>query len=470
MEVIHISAECYPAAKVGGLGDVIGALPKYQNELGYKASVVMPLYENKFKQEGFFETIFNGTVEMDKCKFPFSVIKETTGKQGFDLFLVSIPGMFDRPEVYGYQDDSERFLAFQIAVLDWLLQAETYPEVIHCHDHHAGLIAFLITQAYKYQKLKDIPTIITIHNALYQGQFGFDKIMYLPDFNLNEIGLLEWNHCINPLATAIKCSWMLTTVSPSYLEEIQHFSNGLESLLESVQYKSTGILNGIDTDYWNPMTDNMILHQYNHSTVLKGKQNNKKSLCQEYNFDANLPLFAFIGRLEVEKGCDLLAEVINNSFLNHPNGFNFLALGAGNKEIETELEALIDTFPKNYNVHIGYNEVMSHKVYAGADFLVMPSRSEPCGLTQLYALRYGTIPIVTKTGGLKDTIIDITEGGLGISHNNTTTREVCQSINRAMTIYQDKALIENLRVSGMLVDYSWETQGVSYIKAYESLV
>ena len=147
-----------------------------------------------------------------------------------------------------------------------------------------------------------------------------------------------------------------------------------------------------------------------------------------------------------------------------------MALGAGNKEIETELEALIDTFPKNYNVHIGYNEVMSHKVYAGADFLVMPSRSEPCGLTQLYALRYGTIPIVTKTGGLKDTIIDIAEGGLGISHNNTTTREVCQSINRAMTIYQDKALIENLRVSGMLVDYSWETQGVSYIKAYESLV
>lgn len=469
MEVIHISAECYPAAKVGGLGDVVGALPRYQNELGYKASVIVPLYNNQFKLEGAYNPIFKGTVALDKLKYPFTIHKEITGNQGFNLFLVAIPGLFDRSEVYGYKDDSERFLAFQIAVLDWLLSVEKLPEVIHCHDHHAGLISFLMTQAFKYEKLKNIPTLLTIHNALYQGQFGFDKIAYLPEFNLDEIGLLEWNNCINSLATGIKCAWKVTTVSPSYLEETQNFSDGLESLLQSVKAKSSGILNGIDTQYWNPKTDTLIPHHYNHVSVLQGKLKNKKALCEEYNFDANLPLFAFIGRLKSEKGSDLLADVITNSLKNHPNGFNFLALGTGDQETEEELKNLTSTFPENFNVHIGYNEIMSHKVYAGADFLVMPSRTEPCGLNQMYALRYGTIPIVTKTGGLKDTIVDIEEGGLGISHNYSTTYDVCHSINRALSFYQDKNRVKEIRVSGMLTNNSWEIQTQNYIDTYQSL-
>ena len=469
MEVIHISAECYPAAKVGGLGDVVGALPKYQNESGHKASVIVPLYSNPFKLEGAYSPVFKGTVALGNLKYPFTINKETNGNQGFDLFLVAIPGLFDRSEVYGYKDDSERFLAFQIAVLDWLVSSKMVPEVIHCHDHHAGLIPFLMTQAYKYEQLKNIPTVLTIHSALYQGQFGFDKITYLPEFNLDEIGLLEWDNCINSLATGIKCAWKVTTVSPSYLEETQHFSNGLESLLQSVKAKSSGILNGIDTHYWNPKTDNLIPHQYNHSSVVLGKSKNKKALCKEYNFDASLPLFAFIGRLKSEKGSDLLAEVITNSLQNHPNGFNFLALGTGDQETEEELTNLTATFPDNFNVHIGYNEIMSHKVYAGADFLVMPSRTEPCGLNQMYALRYGTIPIVTKTGGLKDTIVDIEEGGLGISHNYSTTYDVCHSINRALSFFQDKNRVKEVRVSGMLTNNSWEVQTQNYMDAYQSL-
>ena len=204
MEIFHISAECYPVAKVGGLADVVGALPKYQNNAGHLVRVVMPCYDTKFRKENEFEYVHWGHVQLGNFNFPFNVLKEKTDKLGFELYLVEIPELFDRKDVYGYLDDVERFLAFQIATLDWIIGRNDVPNVINCHDHHTGLIPFMMLYCHKYEKLRNVPSMITIHNGLYQGQFGFDKLYYLPEFDLAHVKVLEWDNCINSLAVAIK--------------------------------------------------------------------------------------------------------------------------------------------------------------------------------------------------------------------------------------------------------------------------
>ncbi|MGY0037891.1 glycogen synthase [Pedobacter sp. NJ-S-72] len=198
------------------------------------------------------------------------------------MYLVYIAGLTDRDKVYGYEDDTERFLAYQIATLDWITQWEHRPDVIHCHDHHTGLVPFMTGNCEKYKSLRNIPTVLTIHNAQYQGQFGWDKLHYLPAFDLWRSGLLEWKKDINPLASAIKCAWKVTTVSPSYLEEISYNANGLESLFASERGKSSGILNGIDNEVWDPQKDPMLEKTYNIRTVENGKKANKTALCDVF--------------------------------------------------------------------------------------------------------------------------------------------------------------------------------------------
>ena len=297
MTIFHISAECFPVAKVGGLADVVGALPKYLNQAGQTAKVVIPGYENKFSNENQFESVHQSSFKMGLFEFNYSILKERTNKLGFELYLVAIPQLFDRPNIYSYQDDTERFTAFQIAFLNWLIETNQVPDILHCHDHHTGLIPFMVQNCYKYEQLKSIPTVLTIHNGQYQGWFSFDKIHYLPEFHSSKIGFLEWNDIINPLASAIKCAWKITTVSPSYLEEISHKANGLENLLQFERPKSIGILNGIDTQVWNPESDEMLVSNYKLSAFEKGKLANKKFLCDQFNLDITKPLFTFIGRL-----------------------------------------------------------------------------------------------------------------------------------------------------------------------------
>jgi len=272
MEIFHISAECYPVAKVGGLADVVGALPKYLNKLGHNAKVVVPGYANKFANENEFDTIHQGKLLLGDFQFSYTVLKEKHNQLGFELFLITIPQLFDRPNVYSYEDDTERFLSFQIAFLNWLIETNQYPDILHCHDHHSGLIPFMVQKCYNYESLKNTPTILTIHNGQYQGWFGSEKLHYLPNFDYKYSHLLEWGGIINPLASAIKCAWKVTTVSPSYLEEIRHNSNGLETLLNFERGKSIGILNGIDTDVWNSKTDPMLNSKYNLKDFKKGKQ------------------------------------------------------------------------------------------------------------------------------------------------------------------------------------------------------
>ena len=285
MTVFHLSAECYPVAKVGGLGDVVGALPKYLVNLGVDAKVILPFYDKKFTQTHQFETVYEGQSNLGNQAFNFEVLKEKTDVLGFELYLIKIPGVLDRPDVYSYPDEIEQFISYQIAVLEWVIAKNVKVDIFHCHDHHSGLVPFLIKYSTRFDSLRDVPSVLTIHNAQYQGWFGWDKFFYLPQVDVSKTGLLEWGGCINSLAAAVKSCWMYTTVSPGYLEELKINSNNLETLFEMEQHKGLGIINGIDPEVWNPETDNMIPQNYTADTVKKGKEYNKKMLCAEFGLD-----------------------------------------------------------------------------------------------------------------------------------------------------------------------------------------
>jgi starch synthase len=470
MRIFHLSAECYPVAKVGGLADVVGALPKYQNLAGLQAAVVMPYYNRKFVQENVFDTVFKASTLLGTRRLYFEILKEQTDKLGFELYLVKIPGLIDREEVYQYPDEREQFIAFQIAFLDWISYTHQTPDVIHCHDHHSGLVPFLLYHSRLYTHMANIATVFTIHNGQYHGAFGWDKLHYLPEIDLTQTGLLDWSGSINPLAAAVKCCWKYTTVSPTYLKELSINSNGLEYLFYLEGAKGSGIINGIDTDVWDPKKDPMIADKFSIKQIAKGKQANKETLCSRFGFSADKPLISFIGRLVGEKGADLLPAAMEESFNEHPGGFNFLVLGAGEKDTERELMELKEFYPDQCNVFIGYDEALAHLIYAGSDFLLMPSRVEPCGLNQLYALRYGTMPMVRSTGGLIDTVVDFgEEGGYGIRYNNASVEDICNAVTRTIILYENTKHLQHLRKLMMALDFSWDRSAIEYIDLYKSL-
>ncbi len=470
MRIFHLSAECYPVAKVGGLADVVGALPKYQRAAGLDPAVVMPYYDRKFTRENVFDTVFQSATLLGTGRLYFEILKERTDKLGFELYLVKIPGLLDRENIYCYPDETEQFIAFQIAFLDWISYSQQTPDIIHCHDHHSGLVPFLLQYSKLYARLAKTPTVFTIHNGQYHGAFGWDKLSYLPEIDLTKTGLLDWSGGINPLASAVRCASKYTTVSPSYLEELAINSNGLEYLFFIEKAKGIGIINGIDTEIWNPETDPMIAANYSAAKVATGKQKNKEALCNRFNLDINRPLISFIGRLVVEKGADLLAEAIEKSLAEFTGEVNFLILGTGDPDTEESLQELKEKFPKDCNVYIGYNEELAHLVYAGSDFLLMPSRVEPCGLNQLYALRYGTLPVVRTTGGLKDTVIDFGDkGGYGIRFNNTSVEDIDYAISRAVALFGDAKKLQTLRKRMMALDFSWHVSAKQYMDLYKSL-
>lgn len=471
MEIIHVSAECYPVAKAGGLGDVVGALPKYQNKLGHVAKVIMPMYRTKFLYNNEFELVHEGSQYLGTRWFHYSVIKEKTNKLGFDLFLVDINNLLDREKVYGYDDDTERFTAFQIAVCDWLSKWQHLPDVIHVHDHHSGLIPFMIKYCYAFSHLSQVPTVFTIHNGQYQGWMGWDKSHYIPAYDSWKWGLLDWKKMINPMACAVRCAWKVNTVSQSYMEELRYNANGLEDLFEYEKGKCSGILNGIDNEVWDPATDEYLTNKFSVKTAEQGKRKNKEQLCTQFGLDIEKPLFTFIGRLVGEKAADILPDAISSSVYQHQGNCNFLILGSGEPAVEGQLESVKHQLSGYVSTYIGYSELLSHVMYAGADFLLMPSRVEPCGLNQMYALRYGTMPIVRNVGGLKDTVIDFGDaGGFGIRFDKASVWDVTYSVGRAIDLfYNKKQQMKEMIDLMMKIDHSWESSAGEYIKLYQSL-
>ncbi|MEJ7736556.1 MAG: glycogen synthase [Chitinophagaceae bacterium] len=471
MEILHVSAECYPVAKAGGLGDVVGALPQYQMQLGHITKVVMPMYRTKFLYENEWEVTHKGGASLGVWWFEYTIIKEKTNKLGFDLYLVDINGLLDREKIYSYGDDTERFTSFQIAVLDWLSSWKHQPDVVHVHDHHTALIPFMLKHCYNYKHLDGIATVITIHNAQYQGWMGWDKTQYIPQWDGWKWGLLDWKDNINPLASGIKSSSKVTTVSWSYLEELRYMSNGLEELFEYERGKCVGILNGIDTRVWDPENDTYLDHHFSIADVENGKRANKKILCDTFHLDIEKPLIIFIGRLVGEKAADLLPQAIGDSIYYMNGSMNFLVLGSGDFWVEQQLEGMRGSLSGFYNAQIGYNEKLSHLMYAGADFLLMPSRVEPCGLNQMYAMRYGTVPIVRRTGGLRDTVIDYGDpDGYGVCFTHASVGDITHAVYRAVQLYNDKERMKAVRKQIMELDNSWDRSAQQYIDVYESIV
>lgn len=470
MEILHVSVECYPMAKAGGLADVVGALPKYQQDIDHIAKVVMPMHRTKFLLDNEWEVVHKGGFNMGSSYFDFTIIKEKTNKLGFDLYCVDIYGLLDREKIYSYDDDTERFVAFQIAVLEWLRHWQHQPDVVHLHDYHTALIPFMMKHCFVYNQLSKIRTVLTIHNAQYQGWMNWEKATYLPAWDTWKWGLLDWNNTVNPLACGIKCADKVTTVSPGYMKELFQSANGLEHLFYLEAYKCFGIINGIDYAVWNPKTDTYILDNFTSKDVSEGKTLNKKKLCDDFDFNIELPLFIFIGRLVGEKAADVLPEAISTAYENFGEIFSVLILGSGEKNIEYQLELINKQHVGYYNTQISYNEKLSHQMYAGADFLLMPSRVEPCGLNQMYAMRYGTVPMVRRTGGLQDTVIDYgEENGYGICFSHANTQDILQAMGRALELYKNKKLLTQLRTRMMSVETNWETSAQQYIDLYLSI-
>jgi starch synthase len=479
MRVLHISAECYPAAKAGGLGDVVGALPKYLQQTGVNAAVVIPRYRLKWFDQRRFEPVYQGAVRIHQGYVPFQIQREVGDSLGFPLFVADIPGKFDRPGIYadpgggGYGDDVERYLSFQQAVLQWVLHSPGRPDILHCHDHHTGLIPFMVKHCPEYQSLAGIPTVFTIHNGMYHGAFRWDKFYLLPFFDADARGLLDWGDTINPLAAAVKCAWRVTTVSPSYLEELRYQSNGMESLFWHEQHKCEGILNGIDAQVWNPRLDPYLASPLRDENVDAFKGENKQALTRAFQFDPGPPMMAFIGRLVMEKGADLIPDLIRR-VIHSGMRVNFLILGTGEGRIEHAFDRLRNDFRGRVDARLEYNEGLAHQMYAGADFLLMPSRVEPCGLNQMYAMRYGTLPVVRKVGGLKDSVPDIGEPGgkgCGIQFTHFEVEDAYWAIYRGLEFcIEHLEDFKTVRHRNMGLDFSWENAAGHYITLYRQML
>lgn len=478
MKTLHISAECYPAAKAGGLGDVVGALPKYLNKVGVPSAVVIPKYDVPWIRNRITNVVFTGAFRLaNGYLYPFSVEQIGMQELEFGLYTINLPGQFDRQGIYGdangwFGDNAERFVFFQQAVLTWVLHLEEKPDILHCHDHHSGLIPFFLKYCPDYHPIRDIPVVFTIHNGEYHGAMPWEKYPILPPFYTEASGMLEWAGVINPLACAIKTAWKVTTVSQSYLEELAASSNGLESLIQREWDKCSGILNGIDAQVWNPATDTYLPVHFRESSVEDFKLTNKLALLKRFSFDPSLPVVTFIGRLVREKGADLLPVLIAQ-VLNSGLPINFLILGTGEAELHHALSGLKGTFYNRFDVQLEYNEGLAHQLYAGADFLLMPSRVEPCGLNQMYAMRYGTIPIVRSVGGLRDTVPDLgnlEEEGRGIRFDQFTVDDAHKAVWRAYQVYEQPELLAHVRQRLMNLDFSWENAALNYIQLYRELL
>lgn len=462
---------------MGGLADVVGALPRYQREQNVESAVIMPAYATDWIEKQTYKTVYKGTIRMGATSISFRIRREKEDVLGFPLYMVDIPVYFDRAGIYGnpqsgvgYEDEAERFIGFQKAALTWIKNMKDRPDVVHCHDHHTGLVPFMMTQCIPFKMLESIPTVLTVHNAEYQGIYYHDKQELLPDYNLQKSGLLDWDGMMNSLAAGLKCCWKITTVSPSYMEELRTSSSGLEALFTHEKQKSQGILNGIDTTVWDPASDAYLDHHYSADTARKGKAANKQQLCEQFGLNPDRPLVSFIGRLVGEKGADLLPDLFT-AILNQGKEVSFLVLGTGMPELHRRFRAMSDAFVGFFDASLSYNEQLAHRIYAGSDYMVMPSRVEPCGLNQMYAMRYGTMPVVRNIGGLKDTVIDLSRNeGYGITFDDFSLEAAVHAVNRALKWYRRPQAFRKIRKQLMGKDFSWNVSANSYIEVYKSLI
>ena len=476
-EVKHIlftASEAWPFAGTGGLGEVIGSLPKALNELGdVEARVILPLYGNlpqEYREKLHFIT--NITVPL-AWRNQYCGLFELV-HNGVTFYFIDNEFYFKRTGLYGYGDDGERFAFLSRAVLELLPYLNWKVDVLHCHDWHTALVPIYYKLFYQFNEgLQGIKTIFTIHNIEYQGQFSGDVIEDLFGIPHREYMSIEYHGCINLMKGAIDYADAVSTVSNSYAREIMDsaHAHGLESVLIKNSYKLSGILNGIDTSVYNPKTNASLFVNFDKETVAQNKVINKTELQKMLNLPVNpkTPMIAMISRLVNHKGLDIVRSAFND-ILNEE--VQFVVLGTGDADHENFFKYMQNVYGESVHALITFNKDMAQKIYAGADIFLMPSKSEPCGLSQMMALRYGTIPIVRTCGGLKDSIFDCGNGdkGNGFVFEEYNKDALLNAVKRAVGLYRDyEEKWNGLRNRAMDCDYSWANSAGKYNEFYKNL-
>jgi starch synthase len=474
MKILFVSSEGLPYSKTGGLADVVEALPKALVEMGHEVCVLLPRYRGNKITSTITSSV---TVTLgDKVRFP--AIAEGKAVGGVRYFFVDDPEYFDREQLYGeksgdYADNAERFAEFSRVAIE-LLKRVWLPDVIHCHDWQTALVPVLLrTQHASDPAVRSLPVVFTIHNLGYQGIFlqSAMRSIGLPD-NMFTMDTLEFYGKVNYLKGGLLYADYLTTVSRRYAKEIQtpEYGVGLEGVIRGRADRLVGILNGVDYAVWSPEADTLIAQNYS-AHNLEGKKACKKNLLELFKLpDENLerPVVGIISRFVDQKGFDLIAEIAGELMKEN---LAIVALGTGQPEYEKMFKQLAEKNVGRVGVKIGYDNALAHKIEAGADMFLMPSRYEPCGLNQIYSLRYGTVPIVRATGGLDDTIQNFdakARNGTGFKFEAYDGDALLECIRGALKAFRDPKLWHTVQTNGMAKDFSWRASAAAYVTLYEA--
>lgn len=470
MKVLFVSSEAVPFAFSGGLGEVAGALPKALVSKGVDCRVIMPLYEQiTEKQRSKFKFIGHFEVQL-AWRTQYCGIFETK-YNGVTYYFIDNEYYFKRSGLYGYYDDAERFAYFSKAVLEALWHIDFIPDVLHCNDWQTSLVPAFYNIFYSQREgYQDIRTVFTIHNIQYQGMYGKELLNEVLGVPPETYSLFDYDDGINFMKSAIECTNKITTVSPTYANEILDpwFSYGLDGVLCDNLWKLVGILNGIDVDSYNPETDNAIVANYSIDKKA-GKGRCKVNLEMEmgFSYDRNIPIISVVSRLVSHKGLDLISAVIDELLYN--SAVRVIVLGAGDSAYENYFRGVCDRHPDNFRLKLGFDPALARKIYAGSDMFLMPSKNEPCGLSQMIALRYGTVPIVRETGGLADTVSDCGDHkGNGFTFKTYNAQDMLWAVNRSIALfYDDKPEWRKVVNRAMKCDNSWAKSAELYLKAYK---
>ena len=471
MKVLFATSEAYPFAMSGGLADVSGALPKALRRRFVGCRVIMPLYSNISDElKSQMKYICNITVPVAWRRQYCGIFE--AHMDGVIYYFIDNQYYFKRDGLYGFYDDAERYAFFSRAILEVLPHIDFKPDIIHCNDWQTALVPVYLDVFYKGNDLyKDIKTVFTIHNIQYQGKYGHELTEDVLGIPLDKESLIDFDGCVNFMKGAIQCANKVTTVSPTYSKEIldPYYSHGLDSILKEFTYKLTGIVNGIDCDVYNPAEDELIYKKYTAQTI-NDKNHNKKCLQEELGLPQkkDVPIVGIVSRLVNHKGFDLVKCVFEELL---KADLQFAILGSGEWEYEAFFSEMAEKYPDKVGLRLAFNPTLAHRIYAGSDIFLMPSKSEPCGLSQMVALRYGTVPIVRKTGGLNDTISDSGDGnGNGFTFESYNAHDMQEAVWRALAGYADKKGWDVLRKRAMQCDNSWNVSANAYIGLYKELL
>ena len=480
MKILHAAAELHPFSKTGGLADMAAALGKSQASEGHEVGIVTPLYHGiharfpDLKWSDYEIVVPMGDEQM--------TAKLATLKRGKNLtiFFVDQPHYYDRPALYGennqeYADNHERFIFLSKAVAHIAQYHPFQPDIVHPHDWHVGLVPLFVKHQAMLSGWRAPQSVLTIHNLAYQGHYPKDPAFGLTNLpaELFSMSGVEFYGDINLLKAAIVYTDAITTVSPRYAREIctPEFGCSLDPVLRERSGKLTGILNGVDYDEWNT-TRNIHLHHHYSVKKMAGKAKNKLELQHELGLPEreDVPMFGTVTRLTDQKGCELILGAMEEML---PRDIQFVLLGSGDPALQSAFYDLGVRYPDKVCARIGFDLALSHRIEAGSDFFLMPSRFEPCGLNQMYSLRFGTLPIVRRTGGLDDSVIDPREDvdlANGIKFDGCASGPLVKAIRKSLALYEEKEIFKTMRENAMTADFSWRKTAVKYEKIYQSLL